>query len=78
MVRMTENMMRASTLYLSPSRLLQFTDEIVAAALMASHNLGISRHAWAQASNVLTRVKKITEKSVRHIAVHYQMVYNRE
>ena len=28
-------------------------DEIVAAALMASHNLGISRHAWAQASNVL-------------------------
>ncbi|WP_282803146.1 plasmid replication protein RepC [Bombella apis] len=28
-------------------------DEIVAAALFASHDLGISRHAWAQASNVL-------------------------
>lgn len=28
-------------------------DEIVTAALLASHNLGISRHAWAQASRVL-------------------------
>ncbi|WP_229707559.1 replication initiation protein RepC [Bombella mellum] len=28
-------------------------DEIMAAALYANHDLGISRHAWAQASNVL-------------------------